>query len=150
MGAHIQWLPIFLSAIASGLLSLVISHAYYRITVRHAEMHHDAQLGSAEQRHAEQMKQMEKHHAEQVLVLRTALLAIEKDSGVLAARDREGNLIGGVHHEGEFTAVPDVSPSVIKDTTSKQESAAELQDESESRDRESPEDTRSATHKSGP
>jgi hypothetical protein len=107
-------------------------------------MHHEAEMRAAEQRHIEQMRQMEKHHAEQVLVLRTALLAIEKDSGVRAARDPEGNLIGGVHHEGEFTAVPDVSLSVIEDTTSKQEGAAELQDEPESRDRESTESSRSA------
>jgi hypothetical protein len=138
MSAHLQWLPIFLSALASGLLSLVISHAYYRITTSHAERQHEAQLSAAEQRHAEQTMRSEKHHAEQVLVLRTTLLAVEKDSGVQAARDPQGHLTGGVHHEGEFTAVPDVSKSVIEGTTSKQEGAAELRDESESRDREPP------------
>jgi hypothetical protein len=112
MSSH--WLSIFLSALASGLLSLVISHAYYRITTRSSAEHHDAQMRAAEERHTAQMEQMEKHHAEQVLVLRTTLLAVEKDSGVQAARDPEGNLTGGVHHDGEFTAVPEVSASVIE------------------------------------
>jgi hypothetical protein len=113
---NIDWLPIFLSALASGLLSLAISHAYYRISVRSAAVHHRDQMHAAQLRHAEQMKKMEKQHAEQVLVLRTALLAIEKQSGVEAARDPEGNLTGGVHHEGQFTAVPGVSRHAIKAT----------------------------------
>ncbi len=113
---HIEWLPIFLSAIVSGLLSLVISHVYYRITLRSAQAHHDHQLTAAAERHARQMAQMENHHAEQVLVLRTTLLAVEKDSGVEAARDVEGNLTGGVHHEGRFTAKPGISSSAIAES----------------------------------
>lgn len=113
---NIDWLPIFSSALASGLLSLVISHAYYRVSLRSAERHHTTQMQTAEERHATQMAQMEKHHAEQVIVLRTTLLAIEKDTGVEAARDREGNLTGGVHHEGQFTAPPDVSTHAIEAT----------------------------------
>jgi hypothetical protein len=128
------WLSIFLSALVSGLLSLVISHAYYRITVRGSEAHHDAQMQAAEGRHVEQMCRMEKHHAEQVLVLRTTLLAVEKDSGVQAARDPEGNLTGGVHHEGEFTAVPAVSASAIQSRAATGDSTAELQDDAKSRD----------------
>jgi hypothetical protein len=112
----IDWLPIFVSALASGLLSVVISHVYYRITVRSAEAHHDHQMSAAEDRHSEQLARMEKHHAEQVLVLRTTLLAVEKDSGVEAARDSQGSLTGGVHHEGKFTAAPPVSAAVIEDT----------------------------------
>ena len=123
-----QWLSIFVSSLASGLLSLVISHAYYRITTRSSTQHHDAQMRAAEERHTAQMEQMEKHHAEQVLVLRTTLLAVEKDSGVQAARDPEGNLIGGVHHDGEFTAVPEVSPSVIE---SRSGDGKQSEDESE-------------------
>jgi hypothetical protein len=113
---NIDWLPIFLSAIVSGLLSLVISHIYYRITLRSAQAHHEHQLSAAAARHAQQMAQMENHHAEHVLVLRTTLLAVEKDSGVEAARDVEGNLTGGVHHEGKFTAVPGVASSAIAET----------------------------------
>jgi hypothetical protein len=112
----INWLPIFLSAVVSGLLSLLISHVYYRITLRSAEKHHNDQMHAATERHAEQMSQMQKHHAEQVLVLRTTLLAVEKDSGVEAARDLDGNLTGGVHHEGQFIAVPGVSTSASADT----------------------------------
>ena len=77
----IQWLPIFLSAITSGLLSLLISHIYYRITVRSAEAHHLAQMQATATRHTEQTDQMASHHAEQLLVLRTTLLAVEHDSG---------------------------------------------------------------------
>jgi len=131
---HTPWLSIFLSALASGLLSLVISHAYYRISVRHAEAHHDAQMQAAEERHSEQMVRMEKHHSEQVLVLRTTLLAVEKDSGVQAARDPKGNLIGGVHHEGEFFAAPEVSPGAVEGTPAKQERAAEPQNDPKRRD----------------
>jgi hypothetical protein len=111
----IQWLPIFLSAITSGLLSLLISHIYYRITVRSAEAHHLAQMQATATRHTEQTDQMASHHAEQLLVLRTTLLAVEHDSGVAAARDPEGNLIGGVHHEGQFIAAPGVSVSAVAD-----------------------------------
>jgi hypothetical protein len=111
----IEWLPIFISAVASGLLSLVISHVYYRVTGRNAEVHHDHQMRAAAERHDEQMSRMETHHAEQVLVLRTTLLAVEKDSGVEAARDTQGNLTGGVHHHGRFTAAPEVSAAVIED-----------------------------------
>ena len=85
----IEWLPIFLSALSSGLLSLVISHIYYRISLSSAERHHIAQMQSTAKRHAEQMERMTSHHAEQLLVLRTTLLAVEKDSGLEAARDEE-------------------------------------------------------------
>jgi hypothetical protein len=112
----ISWLPIFLSALASGLLSLVISHVYYRVYVRSAEVHHVAQLRASSKRHAEQMDRMASHHAEQLLVLRTTLLAVEKDSGVEAARDQEGNLTGGLHHEGQFIAAPGVSASAVAET----------------------------------
>jgi|SRR5450755_237162 hypothetical protein len=112
----ISWLPIFLSALASGLLSLVISHVYYRVSLRSAEAHHIEQLRANSERHAEQMDRMAKHHAEQLLVLRTTLLAVEKDSGVEAARDQEGNLTGGLHHEGQFIAPPGVSASAVADT----------------------------------
>jgi hypothetical protein len=112
----ISWLPIFLSALASGLLSLVISHVYYRVSVRSAEAHHVEQMRASSRRHAEQMDLAATHHAEQLLVLRTTLLAVEKDSGVEAARDQEGNLIGGLHHEGQFIAPPGVSASAVADT----------------------------------
>jgi hypothetical protein len=101
-------------------------------------------MRAAEERHAKQMSRMEKHHAEQVLVLRTTLLAVEKDSGVQAARDPEGNLTGGVHHEGEFTAVPAVSASAIESTAAPDDSTAELQDDAKSRESQSA-DGRSST-----
>jgi hypothetical protein len=109
----VQWLPIFLSALASGLLSLMISHIYYRISVRQAERHHIAQLQATAKRHTEQMERMATHHTEQLLVLRTTLLAVEKDSGVEAARDTAGKLTGGLHHEGQFIAPPGISPSAV-------------------------------------
>jgi hypothetical protein len=109
----VEWLSIFLSALCSGLLSLVISHAYYRITLHSAERHHVAQMEATAKRHAEQTERMTSHHAEQLLVLRTTLLAVEKDSGVEAARDEEGKLTGGLHHEGQFIAVPAVSASAV-------------------------------------
>jgi hypothetical protein len=109
----VEWLSIFLSALASGLLSLLISHVYHRSNLRSAERHHIAQLEATAKRHAEQMERMAEHHAEQLLVLRTTLLAVEKDSGVEAARDQEGKLTGGLHHEGEFFAPPHVSPSAV-------------------------------------
>jgi hypothetical protein len=112
---NIQWVPIFLSALTSGLLSLVISHIYYRVTVNTAGAHHVAQLVATDKRHAAQMDQMATHHAEQLLVLRTTLLAVEHESGVAAARDPEGNLTGGVHHEGQFIAAPGVSVSAVAD-----------------------------------
>jgi len=111
----IQWLPVFLSALTSGLLSLVISHIYYRVTVNATEKHHVAQMEATAKRHAEQMDQMASHHAEQLLVLRTTLLAVEHESGVEAARDPEGNLTGGVHHEGQYIAAPGVSVSAVAD-----------------------------------
>jgi len=109
----IEWLPIFLSALSSGLLSLVISHTYYRVSLNNAERHHVAQMQATAKRHAEQMERMTSHHAEQLLVLRTTLLAVEKDSGVEAARDKEGKLTGGLHHEGQFIAAPDVAASAV-------------------------------------
>lgn len=112
----ISWLPIFLSALASGLLSLVISHVYYRVSIRSAEAHHVEQMRASSRLHEEQMDRMASHHAEQLLVLRTTLLAVEKDSGVEAARDQEGNLTGGLHHEGQFIAAPGVSASAVADT----------------------------------
>ena len=112
-----EWPSIFLSALASGLLSLVISHIYFRVSLTGAEKHHDAQMQATEKRHAEQMEKMASHHAEQLLVLRTTLLAIERDSGVEAARDQDGKLTGGLHHDGEFIAVPDVSPSAVAEHT---------------------------------
>jgi hypothetical protein len=108
-----DWPSIFLSAICSGLLSLVISHVYYRVSLAGAEQHHGTQMQAMQNRHTEQMEKMTNHHAEQLLVLRTTLLAVEKDSGVEAARDEHGKLTGGLHHEGEFIAVPDVSPSAV-------------------------------------
>jgi hypothetical protein len=113
---RIEWLPIFLSALSSGLLSLVISHIYYTVSLRGAERHHVTQLQATAKRHAEQMDRMTSHHTEQLLVLRTTLLAVEKDSGVEAARDNEGKLTGGLHHEGQFIAPPDVSPTAIAET----------------------------------
>jgi hypothetical protein len=112
-----EWPSIFLSALASGLLSLVISHIYFRVSLRGAEKHHGAQMQATEKRHAEQMEKMASHHAEQLLVLRTTLLAVERDSGVEAARDQDGKLTGGLHHDGEFFAVPDVSPSAVAEHT---------------------------------
>jgi hypothetical protein len=112
----VEWLPIFLSAVLSGLLSLVISHIYYRISVHNAENHHVAQLQATAKRHGEQMERMVTHHTEQLLVLRTTLLAVEKDSGVEAARDPEGKLTGGLHHEGQFIAAPGVSASAVANT----------------------------------
>jgi hypothetical protein len=112
----IEWLPIFLSAVLSGLLSLAISHMYYRVSVRSAERHHIAQLRATAKRHSEQMDRMMKHHAEQLLVLRTTLLAVEKDSGVEAARDQEGKLTGGLHHEGQYIAPPSVSANAVADS----------------------------------
>jgi hypothetical protein len=50
-----EWLPIFLSALASGLLSLLISDVYYRVSVRSADRHHIEQLEATAKRHAEQM-----------------------------------------------------------------------------------------------
>jgi hypothetical protein len=97
-----EWLPIYLSALYSGLLSLVISHIYHRVSLNSAE------------RHLEQMERMTNHHAEQLLVLRTALLAIEKNSGLEAARHEEGKLTGGLHHDGQFIAAPDVSASAVE------------------------------------
>jgi hypothetical protein len=112
-----EWPSIFLSALASGLLSLVISHIYYRVSLAGADKHHGAQMQAMEQRHAEQMEKMTSHHAEQLLVLRTTLLAVERDSGVEAARDEDGKLTGGLHHDGQFIAVPDVSPSAVAEHT---------------------------------
>ena len=112
----IEWLPIFLSALSSGLLSLVISHIYYRISLSGAERHHIAQMQATAKRHAEQMERTTSHHAEQLLVLRTTLLAIEKDSGLEAARDEEGKLTGGLHHDGQFIAVPAVSAAAVAET----------------------------------
>jgi hypothetical protein len=109
----IEWLPIFLSAILSGLLSLAISHIYYRVSVRSAQRHHLAQLQATTKRHIEQMERMASHHSEQLLVLRTTLLAVEKDSGVEAARDKDGKLTGGLHHAGQFIAPPGVSASAV-------------------------------------
>jgi uncharacterized membrane protein YcgQ (UPF0703/DUF1980 family) len=113
---QVQWLPIFLSAMASGMLSLVISHVYYKVSLHSAEKHHATQMHARAQRHAEQMEQMENHHAEQLLVLRTTLLAVEKDSGVQAARDEQGKLTGGLHHAGEFIAVPEIAESAVTTT----------------------------------
>lgn len=110
---NIEWLPIFLSALSSGLLGLVISHFYHRISLNSADRRHMAQLQATAERHAEQMDRMTNHHAEQLLVMRTTLLAVERDSGVKAARDDEGKLTGGLHHAGEFIAVPDVSASAV-------------------------------------
>jgi hypothetical protein len=112
----IEWLPIFLSALLSGLLSLVISHIYYTVSLRSAERHHSAQMQATAKRHAENTARMTSHHAEQLLVLRTTLLAVERDSGVEAARDHEGKLTGGLHHQGQFIAPPDVSPTAIAET----------------------------------
>src|SRR3984885_7769683 len=112
---RIEWLPIFLSALSSGLLSLVVSHIYYTVSLRSAERHHVTQMQATAKRHAEQMGRMTSHHAEQLLVMRTTLLAVEKDSGVEAARDNEGKLTGGLHHEGQFIAVPDVAASAVAD-----------------------------------
>lgn len=84
--------------------------------MRSARAHHIEQMRATSRRHAEQMDRMESHHAEQLLVLRTTLLAVEKDSGVEAARDHEGNLTGGLHHEGQFIAPPGVSASAVADT----------------------------------
>jgi len=109
----VQWLPIFLSALSSGLLSLLISHMYYRVSMRYAERHHVAQIKATAKRHAEQMERMTSRHAEQLLILRTTLLAVEKDSGVEAARDTDGKLTGGLHHEGQFIAPPSVSPRAV-------------------------------------
>jgi hypothetical protein len=119
----VEWLPIFLSALASGLLSLLISDIHYRVSVRSADRHHIAQPNATAKRHAKQMERMANHHAEQLLVLRTTLLAVEKDTGVEAARDEEGQLTGGLHHEGQFIAPPGIatgtvvnnSPSPIQD-----------------------------------
>jgi hypothetical protein len=108
---RIEWLPIFLSALSSGLLSLMISHIYYTVSLRSAERHQ-----ATAKRHAEQMGRMTSHHTEQLLVLRTTLLAVEKDSGVEAARDNEGKLTGGLHYDGQFIAPPDVSPTAIAET----------------------------------
>ena len=83
--------------------------------MRSARAHHIEQMRATSRRHAEQMDRMESHHAEQLLVLRTTLLAVEKDSGVEAARDHEGNLTGGLHHEGQFIAAPGVSVSAVAD-----------------------------------
>ena len=110
---NVEWLSIYMSALASGLLSLLISHVYFRVSLRSASRHHTAQLEALATRHAEQMERMSAHHAEQLLVLRTTLLAVEKDSGVEAARDNEGQLTGGLHHEGRFIAPPHVSPSAV-------------------------------------
>ena len=109
-----EWLPIYLSALYSGLLSLVISHIYHRVSLNSAERHHVAQMQATANRHVEQMERMTNHHAEQLLVLRTALLAIEKNSGLEAARHEEGKLTGGLHHDGQFIAVPDVSASAVE------------------------------------
>jgi hypothetical protein len=110
---NIEWLPIFLSALSSGMLSLVISHVYHKVSLNSADRHHMAQMQATAERHAEQMARMTNHHAEQLLVLRTTLLAVEKDSGVKAARDEEGKLTGGLHHAGEFIAVPGISASAV-------------------------------------
>jgi len=52
----VEWLPIFLSALASGLLSLLISDVDYRVSVRSADRHQIAQLKAIAKRHAEQME----------------------------------------------------------------------------------------------
>src|ERR1017187_8857917 len=70
----VEWLPIFLSALASGLLSLLISDIHYRVSVRSADRHHIAQPNATAKRHAKQMERKANHHAEQLLVLRTTLL----------------------------------------------------------------------------
>ena len=64
-------------------------------------------------RHHVQTQHMATHHAEQLLVLRTTLLAVERESGVEAARDPEGRITGGVRHEGQFIAAPGVSKSAV-------------------------------------
>jgi hypothetical protein len=119
----IEWLPIFLSALCSGLLSLAISHVYYKVSLDSAERHHAAQMQATARRHSEQMDRMTSHHAEQLLVLRTTLLAVEKDSGLEAARDAEGQLTGGLHHGGQLIAVPAVSPAAVAETLAPSESA---------------------------
>ena len=73
-------------------------------------------MQATSKRHAEQMERMTSHHAEQLLVLRTTLLAVEKDSGLEAARDEEGKLTGGLHHDGQFIAVPDISATAVAET----------------------------------
>jgi hypothetical protein len=115
---RVEWLPIFLSALSSGLLSLAISHVYYSVSGKSAKRHHLTQMQATAKRHAEQMERMISHHAEQLLVLRTTLLAVERDSGVEAARDEEGKLTGGLHHEGQFIAVPAVSATAVAETLS--------------------------------
>ena len=40
----VEWLPIFLSALASGLLSLLISDVDYRVSVRSPDRHQIEQL----------------------------------------------------------------------------------------------------------
>jgi hypothetical protein len=122
-----EWPSIFLSALASGMLSLVISHVYYRVNLASAEKHHDAQMRATEKRHVEQMEKMASHHAEQLLVLRTTLLAVERDSGVEAARDEHGKLTGGLHHAGQFIAAPDVSPAAVAEHVPPPSKAGEKQ-----------------------
>jgi hypothetical protein len=98
----VEWLPIFLSALASGLLSLLISDVDYRVSVRSPDRHQ-----------IEQLKATAKRHAEQLLVLRTTLLAVETNSGEEAARDEEGKLTAGLHHEGPFIAPPGIATSAV-------------------------------------
>ena len=52
----VEWLPIFLSALASGLLSLLISDVDYRVSVRSPDRHQIEQLKATAKRHAEQME----------------------------------------------------------------------------------------------
>jgi hypothetical protein len=109
----VKWLPIFLSALASGLLSLLISDVDYRASVRRPDRHQIEQLKATAKRHAEQMERMATRHSEQLLVLRTTLLAVETDSGVGAARDEEGKLTAGLHHEGPFIAPLGIASSAV-------------------------------------
>jgi hypothetical protein len=109
----VEWLPIFLSALASGLLSLLISDVDYRVSVRSADRHQIAQLKATAKRHAEQIERVATHHAEQLLVFGTTLLAVETDSGVEAARDEEGKLTASLHHEGQFIAPPGIATSAV-------------------------------------
>jgi len=108
---RIEWLPIFLSALSSGLLSLMISHIYYTVSLRSAERHQ-----ATAKRHAETDGSHDEPPYGTITGSAHDATAVEKDSGVEAARDNEGKLTGGLHYDGQFIAPPDVSPTAIAET----------------------------------
>jgi hypothetical protein len=108
-----EWLPIFLSALASGLLSLLISDVYYRVSVRSADRHHIEQLKATAKRHAEQMERMATPSRRATTRMAYNAPSGAKGLGSKAARDEEVKLTSGLHHPGQFIAPPCIATSAV-------------------------------------